>query len=116
MPLQQWALQCSCDFFGQHGLAGARFALYKQWSLQCKCGIHSKFQIVCGDIALGAGESFRRKSGYSRSHRVRSEEHTSELQSLLRISYAVFCLTTPNPTPHKTANSGRTTTNTKDNK
>src|SRR3546814_8333255 len=26
----------------------------------------------------------------------RSEEHTSELQSLLRISYAVFCLTTKN--------------------
>src|SRR3546814_8403428 len=26
--------------------------------------------------------------------RVRSEEHTSELQSLMRISYAVFCLKT----------------------
>src|SRR3546814_1520195 len=26
-------------------------------------------------------------------HRARSEEHTSELQSLMRISYAVFCLT-----------------------
>src|SRR3546814_5025731 len=25
-------------------------------------------------------------------NRVRSEEHTSELQSLMRISYAVFCL------------------------
>src|SRR3546814_12364880 len=25
-------------------------------------------------------------------HKVRSEEHTSELQSLMRISYAVFCL------------------------
>src|SRR3546814_2306778 len=25
-------------------------------------------------------------------HRMRSEEHTSELQSLMRISYAVFCL------------------------
>src|SRR3546814_9175693 len=25
-------------------------------------------------------------------HRIRSEEHTSELQSLMRISYAVFCL------------------------
>src|SRR3546814_20383600 len=25
-------------------------------------------------------------------HRVRSEEHTSELQSLMRISYDVFCL------------------------
>src|SRR3546814_7267575 len=27
-----------------------------------------------------------------RPHRTRSEEHTSELQSLMRISYAVFCL------------------------
>src|SRR3546814_7970893 len=26
------------------------------------------------------------------AHVVRSEEHTSELQSLMRISYAVFCL------------------------
>src|SRR3546814_10242203 len=26
------------------------------------------------------------------AHRDRSEEHTSELQSLMRISYAVFCL------------------------
>src|SRR3546814_2812729 len=26
-------------------------------------------------------------------HICRSEEHTSELQSLMRISYAVFCLT-----------------------
>src|SRR3546814_4528859 len=29
----------------------------------------------------------------------RSEEHTSELQSLMRISYAVFCLETTTPTP-----------------
>src|SRR3546814_2305300 len=28
---------------------------------------------------------------------VRSEEHTSELQSLMRISYAVFCLKTKTP-------------------
>src|SRR3546814_5420420 len=28
----------------------------------------------------------------ARSMGVRSEEHTSELQSLMRISYAVFCL------------------------
>src|SRR3546814_7711464 len=34
-----------------------------------------------------------RVSGYSFSTRgTRSEEHTSELQSLMRISYAVFCL------------------------
>src|SRR3546814_1845753 len=38
-----------------------------------------------GGPAAGTGTS-RRRSG------VRSEEHTSELQSLMRISYAVFCL------------------------
>src|SRR3546814_5041417 len=40
----------------------------------------------------------RRLRGWKRTQRyppaeaARSEEHTSELQSLLRISYAVFCL------------------------
>src|SRR3546814_3833003 len=29
---------------------------------------------------------------HDRSRKLRSEEHTSELQSLMRISYAVFCL------------------------
>src|SRR3546814_7899530 len=32
--------------------------------------------------------------------RVRSEEHTSELQSLMRISYAVFCLKKKNTIDH----------------
>src|SRR3546814_9281919 len=31
--------------------------------------------------------------------RLRSEEHTSELQSLMRISYAVFCLKKKKHTP-----------------
>src|SRR3546814_3731907 len=29
---------------------------------------------------------------YNKMQDIRSEEHTSELQSLMRISYAVFCL------------------------
>src|SRR3546814_2609289 len=42
--------------------------------------------------------------------RVRSEEHTSELQSLMRISYAVFCLKKKNlqdrhNTTHKNSHS-----------
>src|SRR3546814_6501977 len=51
-------------------------------------------------------------AGLDRAHRVgvlhgRSEEHTSELQSLMRISYAVFCLkkkkkTTTHCTPRQT--------------
>src|SRR3546814_3725871 len=34
----------------------------------------------------------RRQAFENLAYRVRSEEHTSELQSLMRISYAVFCL------------------------
>src|SRR3546814_5997037 len=34
-------------------------------------------------------------------HLQRSEEHTSELQSLMRISYAVFCLTKKNTITQK---------------
>src|SRR3546814_4611301 len=43
------------------------------------------------DPALTAKDftSYAAKAGFGRK---RSEEHTSELQSLMRISYAVFCL------------------------
>src|SRR3546814_5274426 len=44
----------------------------------------------------GGGPRFRKHGRYVRYHiddlDDRSEEHTSELQSLMRISYAVFCL------------------------
>src|SRR3546814_6690927 len=52
-----------------------------------------------GDLLFGhrllAGQNRldRRRCGRGRSRQyLRSEEHTSELQSLMRISYAVFCL------------------------
>src|SRR3546814_10444575 len=35
---------------------------------------------------------YRVPPGFSTTRLSRSEEHTSELQSLMRISYAVFCL------------------------
>src|SRR3546814_9225282 len=38
--------------------------------------------------------------GVVRTIALRSEEHTSELQSLMRISYAVFCLKKKNNTPN----------------
>src|SRR3546814_5274772 len=43
-------------------------------------------------------------SGVPRSAFARSEEHTSELQSLMRISYAVFCLKTKNNSPRRHPN------------
>src|SRR3546814_5378263 len=46
----------------------------------------------------------RRSGGQGCDHaqRRRSEEHTSELQSLMRTSYAVFCLKTKNHTQSAT--------------
>src|SRR3546814_1350468 len=40
----------------------------------------------------------RQTRGFSMNQKNRSEEHTSELQSLMRISYAVFCLKKKNRT------------------
>src|SRR3546814_2514041 len=40
---------------------------------------------------------------------IRSEEHTSELQSLMRISYAVFCLHKTTKTKQKTKKQSKTT-------
>src|SRR3546814_4463380 len=40
----------------------------------------------------GGAAVFAGQAGDGVGRAVRSEEHTSELQSLMRISYAVFCL------------------------
>src|SRR3546814_2404165 len=46
-----------------------------------------------GRRAVDAHRGVRRRKGSRAGQgRWRSEEHTSELQSLMRISYAVFCL------------------------
>src|SRR3546814_10921333 len=70
-------------------------------------------QAVVDDHHIGVDHDAlaRRVARHRREHQLhaladRSEEHTSELQSLMRISYAVFCLkkkktyerTTPRPT------------------
>src|SRR3546814_5247454 len=61
---------------------------------------------VCCDLALGGHALRHIQSTRFRTmepNANRSEEHTSELQSLMRISYAVFCLKKKNKTtPHIT--------------
>src|SRR3546814_4314349 len=56
-------------------------------------GIVDHGRLLSGIARKRAGPD-RRSSGRRREYLIldRSEEHTSELQSLMRISYAVFCL------------------------
>src|SRR3546814_2050145 len=67
-----------------------------------RAGLHphlARFGHVAGEFRVDAVCSVSRHDisefgarGLDRSPMNRSEEHTSELQSLMRISYAVFCL------------------------
>src|SRR3546814_6619845 len=59
--------------------------------------VHAPAGLVVGDrivfLPAAAGVLVKVFAGVGRGvHALRSEEHTSELQSLMRISYAVFCL------------------------
>src|SRR3546814_10912998 len=55
----------------------------------------SGYAYDCAEDAAARFTGEQQGMTYSRHQNstVRSEEHTSELQSLMRISYAVFCLT-----------------------
>src|SRR3546814_10593475 len=57
-----------------------RSSVYDPYIVYCQCERWSGGEISPGRGAMEAPSY------------VRSEEHTSELQSLMRISYAVFCL------------------------
>src|SRR3546814_1908762 len=67
---------------------------FRSMNSRCpKCGSHGP-----GVSAFLAGKSSLQVHG---CHTSRSEEHTSELQSLMRSSYAVFCLKNNKKTKRK---------------
>src|SRR3546814_8901086 len=72
--------------FAEAGVAAIEFALIAPIFLILMFGIvvYGFYFGTCIALAHAASEGARAS--------IRSEEHTSELQSLMRISYAVFCL------------------------
>src|SRR3546814_8617019 len=61
-------------------------ALYRLTALAAQQrGVDLEDELAVAQVAQGLDVTFQ-------ADQVRSEEHTSELQSLMRISYAVFCL------------------------
>src|SRR3546814_5145866 len=62
-------------------------------------------------VSSGASGDIQYATGLARDMVTRrSEEHTSELQSLMRISYAVFCLKKKKTTQHNQTTSPTETT------
>src|SRR3546814_9516776 len=64
-------------------------------SRHCRCADPRNSAWLCAPTllpALSRASPSQRRIAPGDHARPRSEEHTSELQSLMRISYAVFCL------------------------
>src|SRR3546814_10768343 len=88
MRISDWSSDvCSSDL---------RPSIHQAQALQGRAAVcrHSP----SGACSHGTSDREARWNGLGKAHhwRRRSEEHTSELQSLMRISYAVFCLTKHN--------------------
>src|SRR3546814_3170633 len=86
----RWPRQAKCG----RRLPGAGPALWRTGMVGRHFEIDRKLrQRAMGTQALQAVHArVAGKAGDARPDERRSEEHTSELQSLMRISYAVFCL------------------------
>src|SRR3546814_3487889 len=79
----------SDDFWDQWPLLLAQFERLANWAPHRRSGAWPDADMLpLGLLALGE----RRTRFTPDEQRTRSEEHTSELQSLMRISYAAFCL------------------------
>src|SRR3546814_3412867 len=65
-------------------LGGSKSTLWRYFS--------SKEELFAAVLDDATAEFKRELGEFSFRIKARSEEHTSELQSLMRISYAVFCL------------------------
>src|SRR3546814_9453211 len=62
--------------------------------LEDLCRQYQGWKLTVEDIQISGNEAvlYVRNEGEHEGQAIRSEEHTSGLQSLMRISYAVFCL------------------------
>src|SRR3546814_6879426 len=102
MRMSDWSSDvCSSDLTGRdcRDHRGARRRLFARAEGQPSGAVCRCRGVLCRSAhrydPVGAHDNRRRSWPHRRTppqRLSRSEEHTSELQSLMRISYAVFCL------------------------
>src|SRR3546814_9453464 len=89
---------CSSDLDGDHNCAicWLRFGRYPHFVGYCNpfSTNNDHFECVPNWLLIGHRTNCRGSTDKLSDidHHLRSEEHTTEVQSLMRISYAVFCL------------------------
>src|SRR3546814_7903452 len=111
MRISDWSSDvCSSDLGGERGRAGPAVALpMKPYPLR----VADRGRLALAPESAHLGPIVQMGVGDDRARGLdelpmpehigqRSEEHTSELQSLMRISYAVFCLKKTNNNNLKT--------------
>src|SRR3546814_9418641 len=96
MRISDWSSDvCSSDLRGLSGFRRSSFRAFHVDECGRECGrVLSDCRNLCS-IYRDGPRPFSHHAGGVMTQEcgdVRSEEHTSELQSLMRISYAVFCL------------------------
>src|SRR3546814_7037919 len=74
------------------GLAAPSFFVRGAWAKDFRNNPANAKSIKLGFNVPQTGPSADEGADELKAFKLRSEEHTSELQSLMRISYAVFCL------------------------
>src|SRR3546814_6358541 len=107
MRISDWSSDvCSSDLREGHSLRTRNDPLMSDR----RCHRHGRQRVVVDEIRnIGWVEDRDGRHGphdipniIGTAMGIRSEEHTSELQSLMRISYAVFCLKKQNNKKNKT--------------
>src|SRR3546814_10377640 len=97
MRISDWSSDvCSSDLFGEIDPD----ILKRNFEINTMALLHLARLTTPAMVAAGKGalivtgntSALRGKASFAGFAPTRSEEHTSELQSLMRISYAVFCL------------------------
>src|SRR3546814_9428213 len=86
--------QTSCSVFAEISLDDVSSWVFQLLWVYHGLQLSNGLRVQSQDAAREARQSMipRRRISVMESIENRSEEHTSELQSLMRISYAVFCL------------------------
>src|SRR3546814_7124892 len=95
LPSAFFATGSGAGFGALKGMVGSGPLWSAAWSTGgvLASGVLAGNSATCATLAPACNASPSKPQRYSRS-----EEHTSELQSLMRISYAVFCLKKKNNT------------------